>query len=55
MTKKEQLIQEYLTEPIKVGDEVELLGVGSQDPKSWSSPFTVKKLENGSLDRRLLL
>ena len=34
MTKKEQLIQEYLDEPIKVGDTVHIKGLGSQD-KNW--------------------
>lgn len=47
MTKKEQLIQEHLAKPIGVGDEVILLGIGSSSPTQWSSPFIVKKLENG--------
>ena len=47
---KEKLIEEYLAEPIKVGDDVKVRGLGLQNKSSWGQSTDVKKvLEDGSI------
>jgi hypothetical protein len=40
--KKQSLIDAYLSEPIKKGDKVEVLGLGIQNKKSWGNIAVVK-------------
>ena len=44
--KKQELIEKYLSEPIKAGDEVYVKGMGSQDKNAWSSVTKVIKVED---------
>ena len=44
--KKKQLIEQYLKEPIKVGDAVYVKGLGSQDKEAWSNITTVLAVED---------
>lgn len=41
---KERLIQEFLNEPIKVGDIVTVRGLGSQNKVAWGSSTEVKEV-----------
>ena len=44
--KKQELIEKYLSEPIKAGVEVYVKGMGSQDKNAWSSVTKVIKVED---------
>lgn len=44
--KKKQLIEQYLKEPIKVGDTVYVKGLGSQNKEAWSNTTTVLAVED---------
>ena len=44
--KKQELIEKYLSEPIKAGDEVYVKGMESQDKNAWSSVTKVIKVED---------
>ena len=44
--KKQELIEKYLSEPIKAGDEVYVKGMGSQDKNAWSSVTKVIRVED---------
>ena len=44
--KKQELIEKYLSEPIKAGDKVYVKGMGSQDKNAWSSVTKVIKVED---------
>ena len=35
MKSKEQLIKEYLDQPIQIGDPIDIQGLGSQDKRNW--------------------
>lgn len=47
MKTKEQLIEEYLKEPLKIGDNIYVQGLGSQDKKSWFSSTKVVDIVDG--------
>lgn len=50
MKTKDELIKEYLSQPIKIGDIVEVRGLGSQDKSKWfNSTRVLKVLENDSI------
>lgn len=44
--KKKQLIEQYLKEPIKVGDTVYVKGLGSQNKEAWSNTTKVVDVED---------
>ena len=44
--KKQELIEKYLSEPIKAGVEVYVKGMESQDKNAWSSVTKVIKVED---------
>lgn len=44
MKTKEELIEDFLKEPIKVGDNVTVRGLGIQDKSSWGSTTKVVEL-----------
>lgn len=46
MTKQEK-IDEFLAQPLKVGDYIMVLGMGSQDKTRYGSPVEVKKIIDG--------
>jgi len=46
MTKQEK-IEQYLKEPLKVGDSIYVQGLGSQDKKSWHNSTEVVDIING--------
>jgi hypothetical protein len=47
MKTREQLIEDYLKEPLKIGDSIFVQGLGSQDKKSWfSSTDVVNIIDN---------
>lgn len=57
---REKLIEELLNEPVKIGDQVYVKGLGSQDKNSWHSTTFVKNLgeddsifieEHGSIEK----
>ena len=47
MKTKQQLIQEYLEEPLKVGDVIYVQGLGSQDKNSWFYSTSVVDIIDG--------
>ena len=47
MKTKQQLIQEYLEEPLKVGDVIYVQGLGSQDKNSWFHSTPVVDIVDG--------
>lgn len=49
MTRKEKLIQEYLAEPIKVGDTVHVKGLGSQDKNYIGNTCEVLEIKAGEI------
>lgn len=48
MTKQEK-IDKYLKEPLKVGDKIYVQGLGSQNKKSWFSTAKVTKIEGDNI------
>ena len=47
---REEKIEQYLREPVKVGDDVQVRGLGSQDKQKWGNCTQVHSLgENGSI------
>lgn len=48
--KKQAEIDAYLAEPVKAGDRVQVMGLGSQDKTFWGNSTNVEKvLENGDI------
>ena len=43
--KKQKLIDKYLSEPVKVGDNIVVRGLGSSDKKNWGSITTVVNID----------
>lgn len=49
--KRQKLIDEYLSQPLKIGDKVEVRGLGIQNKTAWGNITSVKKiLEDGSIE-----
>lgn len=47
MKSKKEKIDDYLNEPLKIGDSIYVQGLGSQDKKSWGSSANVVDIING--------
>lgn len=44
---REQLIEEYLREPIKIGDSVRIRGLGIQNKQNWGNIAEVTEIVGG--------
>ncbi len=49
MTTKEQQIEKYLAEPIKVGDSVYVKGLGTQNKEAYINTVIVEKINEGKI------